>query len=60
MTVLELESVEVRYGGLVAIAPLTLTVPAVTPAPQPITSTDAGRRGTIVVRWPSRRCRRMS
>ena len=28
MSVLELESVEVRYGGLVAIAPLSLTVPA--------------------------------
>jgi putative ABC transport system ATP-binding protein len=28
VTVLELESVEVRYGGLVAIAPLSLTVPA--------------------------------
>jgi putative ABC transport system ATP-binding protein len=28
MTVLELETVEVRYGGLVAIATLSLTVPA--------------------------------
>ena len=28
MTQLELESVEVRYGGLVAVAPLSLTVPA--------------------------------
>ena len=28
MSLLELESVEVRYGGLVAVAPLSLTVPA--------------------------------
>ena len=28
MSLLELESIEVRYGGLVAVAPLSLTVPA--------------------------------
>jgi putative ABC transport system ATP-binding protein len=28
MTMLELEEVEVRYGGLIAMAPLSLTVPA--------------------------------
>ena len=37
-----------------------LTAPAVTPAPQPITSTARGRSGTSVVRWPSIRCSRMS
>ena len=36
------------------------TAPAVTPAPQPITSTLAGFSGTSVVMWPSMRCSFMS
>ena len=36
------------------------TAPAVTPAPQPITSTVFAFAGTSVVRWPSMRCSRMS
>ena len=37
-------------GATKRIAGLTLTAPAVTPAPQPITSTRFGCLGTIVVR----------
>ena len=37
-----------------------LTAPAVTPAPQPMTSTEFGCGGRSVVRWPSMRCSRMS
>ena len=36
------------------------TAPAVTPAPQPMTSAFFGSFGIRVVRWPSIRCRRMS
>ena len=36
------------------------TAPAVTPAPQPITSTSRGDSGTSVVRCPRRRWSRMS
>ncbi len=36
------------------------TAPAVTPAPQPMTTTRLACGGISVVMWPSMRCRRMS